>query len=406
MNFALIGDAPEVLPLLRAIGRSATHRLTRAALVTDTLPEILQACPAVQVSSDWTTLLVDSSLDVVIVAGCDEAAQTAARELAVAGVAIALFPEAAQGSTFLYQLTLIRDDTHGVMLPVLPLHVHPAVIHLQELIRAQTLGKVLYLQFEREIAQPTLQDGVALQLSIADIDAALLPDVDLMRLLAGPYDQVTALHTGRTADGLSLASVTLAGHDLPEASWSAKASARGMRRLTLTGEQGTADIDFDAPQPILTVHADGSRQQFESASETDQCGLAMLERIEHAFAEQPVKPDWADLTKVFETVDATHRSIRRRRTIDLHFETTSERSIFKTQMTAIGCGVLTFTLLGMIAYLLVGQMFAADSIVLQVVRVLWIAPLIIFLLLQFLVVIARPSAVRPTKQTSELPSPE
>jgi hypothetical protein len=50
-----------------------------------------------------------------------------------------------------------------------------------------------------------------------------------------------------------------------------------------------------------------------------------------------------------------HRSLKRRRTIDLHFESTSERSQFKTQMTAIGCGVLTWSLLGTCLGLVIGS---------------------------------------------------
>ena len=62
---------------------------------------------------------------------------------------------------------------------------------------------------------------------------------------------------------------------------------------------------------------------------------------------------------VDETVDAMHRSFERRRTIDLRSETTSERGIFKSQMTTIGCGLLTLTLVGLLALLLFGS--AIDS---------------------------------------------
>ncbi len=72
-------------------------------------------------------------------------------------------------------------------------------------------------------------------------------------------------------------------------------------------------------------------------------------------SEPGVRPDWADLTRDFEVLDAVRRSLARRRTIDLHFETTSERSLFKTQMTAIGCGVLLLTLFAFVLVLFLGS---------------------------------------------------
>jgi hypothetical protein len=67
------------------------------------------------------------------------------------------------------------------------------------------------------------------------------------------------------------------------------------------------------------------------------------------------------LTRAFETVEATRASLRRRRTIDLVFESTSERSIFKSHMTAVGCGLLTLTLFGLVAFLLLGAFLDSRS---------------------------------------------
>ena len=81
----------------------------------------------------------------------------------------------------------------------------------------------------------------------------------------------------------------------------------------------------------------------------------MREFVERGLTEPNVRPDWTDLTRDFEVLDAVRRSLARRRTIDLHFETTSERSLFKTQMTAIGCGVLLLTLFAFVGVLFLGS---------------------------------------------------
>ncbi len=65
---------------------------------------------------------------------------------------------------------------------------------------------------------------------------------------------------------------------------------------------------------------------------------------------------WADAVRAFDLLDAARRSLKRRRTVELQFESTSERSQFKTHMTTIGCGLLLFTMFGLIGLLFAGRM--------------------------------------------------
>jgi hypothetical protein len=70
---------------------------------------------------------------------------------------------------------------------------------------------------------------------------------------------------------------------------------------------------------------------------------------------------WSDLIRAFEVVDAARSSARRRRAVDLHLESNSERNIFKSHMTAAGCLMLTFTLVGVVFLLLVMPLFDVRS---------------------------------------------
>ena len=101
--------------------------------------------------------------------------------------------------------------------------------------------------------------------------------------------------------------------------------------------------------------------------------------------------EWQELVRGFETVDATGRSVARRRTIELHFEPMSERAIFKTQMTAIGCSVLIATLMLVMVYLAIASTLPLPPTILILLRTLVFAPLGIFLLLQLLYPLTRPS---------------
>ncbi len=60
--------------------------------------------------------------------------------------------------------------------------------------------------------------------------------------------------------------------------------------------------------------------------------------------------------RAFDLLDAARRSLTRKRTVELQFESTSERSQFKTQMTAVGCSLLLLTMFGMIGLLFAGRM--------------------------------------------------
>ena len=77
-------------------------------------------------------------------------------------------------------------------------------------------------------------------------------------------------------------------------------------------------------------------------------------------------------------------SLERRRTVDLHHEPVSERTIFKTQMTALGCAVLFGTLVLMLGYLAIASVIPLNGTLLIVLRMLVFAPLVLFLLAQLL----------------------
>ena len=90
-------------------------------------------------------------------------------------------------------------------------------------------------------------------------------------------------------------------------------------------------------------------------------GERVLQSLTEETREASYAADWNDLIRAFEIVDAARASARRRRAIDLHLETTSERNIFKSHMTAVGCLLLTFTLVGVVFLLLVMPLFDVRS---------------------------------------------
>ena len=94
------------------------------------------------------------------------------------------------------------------------------------------------------------------------------------------------------------------------------------------------------------------------------------------------------------------KSFRRRRTIDVYFDGVSERGAFKTQMTAICCGVLTYVIFGMIGFLVIAQLTELPPWALKTARVVWIAPVVLYLAAQLLLPLSRErgSAQEPVEE--------
>lgn len=408
MKFALLGDDPAAARLLDAIASSPEHALTCVTLAAEPMvADVLRIAPAARHVPQWEELLADAAIDAVIVAGHEAGVLEAARRLASAGKPLLVLPDVRQGLAFIYELTLIRDDTGVVLCPAFPDRFDSAVLRLKAIIDSGRLGELLHLQLERRnsASSPSAGKGAPSPISQAEIDEALFHDVDLLRFLGGDYNQVTALWTGPGEGVVSLASVALAGEGLPPVSWSLKVAPRSPSeawstppwKLLAIGQKHTVALSREEEGPRFRLDADDTElADVEIPTLAENHGESLLARFVSLTADGPSHSDWSDLTQAFELVDAARRSVFRRRTIDVHFLAASERSVFKTQMTAIGCGLLVATFLAVLLVLLIGELFEPSAAVMRVLRLLVFAPLLVFLALQLLVLIARPSSAERT----------
>jgi myo-inositol 2-dehydrogenase/D-chiro-inositol 1-dehydrogenase len=412
MNFALLGDDVRILPLIRAIQSSALHEVSHVWEVGPQ-SEVGREIGRARSVAAWEELLPKDGPRAVILAGDSDDLLTASRRLLGEGKPLFVLPCLGQAASFVYELTLDQADTGAVLGPIFPLRAHPLMTKLARLICEGELGALLHLQLERR-----LMPEAGRLLAAEQMDRAFLADADLLRFLGGEYDQVTALRSGDPAVGFSLASVTLSGAGKPQAVWSASAAdGHAAWMITVLGVCGSATLSGDPDRQELTLevrkaggsnstfgashrdealklveavlaNADGNRVVYtESVNASD--GRDLLALVEGVLASDEAAPRWADLTRAFDWVDATRRSLRRRRTIDLHFEELSERSQFKSQMTAIGCGVLMFTLVAVVLYLMVAQMFVLNDTIKHLLRIAIFAPLGLFLVAQLLLSLTR-----------------
>ena len=391
MRFAVLCDDPAALPLLETLQtRLDGHTLrfvVRFESQANAIDDRLKSVPAV---SRWEDLLAATEIDIVLAGGNDPQMFEGVKQLATAGIPILFVPHASQGSTFIYELSLIRDDNHVSLYPMLWHRFDTAAVHLRNLIRNGELGTVQFLQLERSVPQPIASAPI----SLATVDREFLPDADLLRWLAGDYNQVTALRTAATDNGVMMQRVVLSGRALPEANWViAPAADDAQWKLTVSGERGVALLKREPGAAAYVCEFDGQRIEGNPRITGTNLLAALVTHLEGQDQTTTASSEpWGDLVQCFETVEATHRSVRRKRTIELHFEPMSERAIFKTQMTAIGCGLLVATFLMTLVYLGIASVVPLPSRVLITLRMLVFAPLVLFLAAQILLPLTRPAS--------------
>lgn len=406
MRFAVIGDAPSARPIVRSVAALPEHDLALFALAPRLFADLRPMQLSARFVPGWEELLTTDRLDAVIVAGDDETSLNAAKQLAAAGKTLLVCPAAGLTATFAYELALVLADQPVCLVPWFTLRAHPLVGELRARCSSGVLGEIRHVLLERRIV-PSDSAAASQVLARADLVAAFLPDADLLRSIWGEYDQVTAIRSSTSAGAVSLAHITLAGPAVPQVVWSASAAVDApLWKLTIVGQQGAATLQGDPDTAACSLDwstADGSSNRETATFDAAQWLLAGTAARAAARSQSaasrgaadpigPAGPDWDDFTRAVDLFDAIERSVRRRRTIDIHFETPSERGQFKTQMTAIGCGVLLLTLAAFTAYLLTESIFDLPQWIKGTLWVLTFLPLGVFLLFQALLFVTRPSA--------------
>ena len=231
------------------------------------------------------------------------------------------------------------------------------------------------------------------------VDWQLLRDVVLFQQFAGEATRVTAVLSGPAADSVATATVTLhTARQIPLV-WQLRSGRQPGWSVCLTSSGGQQRLEAASRQAALASAA--SAPDEPPADETSAAGVP--HRLAGRIAGDG-QPAWPGLLRAVEVLDATARSARRGRSVELHSTTASERSQFKTQMIAIGCGLLTLTLLAMVLVLLVGEALHPPAGVMRLLRLLVFAPLGVFLVVQLLLLLARPARTEPG-ETAETDSP-
>lgn len=352
MNVALVGDDPALVAWAARIPACGGRVL--ALLVDASLELRLRSlAPAADRATDWRELVSREDLSAVVVGGASPTTSAAASAL-VRTLPLLVLPQSRQGGTEIALLDMHASPER----PLLPAFLHrfePAVRALMRDLEQGRMGDVRLIRMERFLISSPDVEGRIPHPRAAE---AFFPDVDLLRLIGGDYQRVTAVRLDTAGDSSRQTTVTLAADAGPEAVWSLAGGRRPAWRLTVEGSRGTAVMEQSGEEPPrLTINGGAVSMATEPA--LDSCLRTFFHLCRNAppkgVAGDPLLPTWSDGTRAFALTAALEESVRRRRTVVPRLAGNSERDQFKSQMTAIGCGVLCWAVVWVCVGLLLGQ---------------------------------------------------
>lgn len=423
MDFVLFGVSEESAPLLRAINGTAGHRLLAYWSPTTPIPKL----DSIFVNSRYLRIPADAlSLKnsfTALVDSADPEVLEVVRQLAANGVPLAIWPHAAHGIEFIYQLGLIRDEQPDQfrLISVGSLEHHLYIQRLREAIESERLGKVHQISWNRCVqnrSETTSASGLKKGLVQAyQVRDAFLRDVGVLLKIAGPFQQIAALETGDPSNGIVQSTVKLLANRGRSVNWTCMPSEQSdfwklivsadAGEISLSGSEDQDCLHWESTVASLPVNEEAEcqtgRQQLEQLLSEAFSGASLAaiggehsDRNQDSAASSLTAGHGIEsLLSQFDLLEGLERSLRRRRTVDIYFDVPSERSNFKSQMAAMGCLVLLLTLVAIPVGLMGGAIakeLELPDFVMQVVRVLVFLPLFLFLLLQFGYFLAKPSA--------------
>ena len=379
MKFLIVGEGAE------EFGWAVAVRDRAGATIAAACPGI-KAMAGLPETDDLNAALATPGVEVAIIGGDPAFRAEALRRAAGEGLAIvALHPPGPDADPY-YQVALSRAESGAVVVPDLPGRLHPGVSALAKAMADGSLGAIRSVRLEAHYP-PGHPD--------ADLIGRAFPRlVDVVRSLIGEIETLSATantSAGSTIDALivQLRAVDARAGELRLEAQSAGEPARA--RLEVAGTEGRVALEFDpdwsGPSRLVGKIGEFNGQMIPIPA-WDPRG-AILDALADAREGLPRSPDLADGTKAVELAEAVARSLRRRRTVELHYEDASELGSFKGFMTGLGCGLMLLIPLLMVVAL-VGLQFGQRWMIYLAAAMPVL--LVVFLALQGLGYLARPPA--------------
>ncbi len=362
MRFAFIGTNSQAWPLLDAVYRSERHSLSTSLIEGELRQQLAEAAISVRLADNAEDIVAGQGAEIIVLAleDCDEILRLSRIASQGGRPIVVILPSLTASPALSFELQLLLDEAGTAILPVTG---------------RWRLNDLVADRLNLELSAPDIHQ-VSLELPLLDsterhLLQAVREGLDILTATGFRYSQVTCLDAASPDGTLLSRLITLnsqpeAENRLPPASLTLRparfASESTLRVVTGSGE--VMSLPVTAPNWLSRIEVFSQQHAL--------CSVAL-----------------DDCSATLELAEAVAKSIRRRRTVDVHFDAGTERSVFKSQMTAIGCGVLSWLMLGMVAYLIAGQLLTLPDWVWYTARILWMLPLVLFLGAQLLLPLTR-----------------
>jgi myo-inositol 2-dehydrogenase/D-chiro-inositol 1-dehydrogenase len=371
MNFLIVGDGPQELAWARALLSHPEHRLAAACPGFKGLPDV----PG---GPDFDAALAVAGVDAAIVGGEPGLRAEALRRVAGAGLPVLCLHPPGPDADAYYQVALSRQETGAVVAPDLPARLHPGVAALRKALDGGELGTFREIRYEGSVGE----HGTDL------LGDAFPRVIDVVRALLGEVAAVTTTGDPPGDRPSSSLVVQLRGPRARRAEVRLWAGPPEPSRLIVAGSEGTLTLEHDpgffGASRLVRRPATGAATVIDLPAFDPSD--AILDVLASAAAGRDAHPDLLDGTRAMEITEAARRSLRRGRTVDLHYEEVSELGNFKSVMTSLGCLILIGALL-VLPLALAGPAFGAR----WTIYIAYAIPplLVLFALLQLLRFAAR-----------------
>jgi myo-inositol 2-dehydrogenase/D-chiro-inositol 1-dehydrogenase len=320
--------------------------------------QVVAICPGplegqtedISTAADLDEALAVPAIEAAVVGGPLEFRTEALRRSAAEGLAIICLHPPGPDSEAYYQVSLSRLETGAVVVPDLPLRLHPGLAILHQAIATEELGKLRGIRHECEYNSSRPDE-----LRTSDlVQGAFARLVDAVRALLGEIEAVTASgDPPGSAPELELV-VQLRAAQGRRAEIRASAGTAPRGRVVVNGSNGSLTLEYgpslDEPARLIRRPAAPGAEEVMGLPPWDpraaivQTLVASI-AVRDRSAEPPPSPSLLDGTRAMELAEAVARSLRRGRTIDLNYESISEEASFKSIMTSTGCMILLGALL-------------------------------------------------------------
>ncbi len=366
MNVLILGDGPEELSWAYRLREHPEHRLVAACPGFKSMPDL----PG---GNDLDAALALAGLDAVICGGAPALRAEGLRRAASTGMkAVALHPPGPNADPY-YQVALSRQENGAIVVPDLPARLHPAMDLL-----AKAVADGLAAGRESVMVSYEVTVGSA----DGDLLGQILPRmIDPVRALIGEVQAVTATGVPPGEHPTSRLTVHLRGErGIPAEIAISVGPVESARLSVASADRRTSlihDMAFSGPGRLVRQSAAEGETSVEIGSW--DAATAILRVLDEAHADHEPSPGLTDGTRAMEVAEAAARSLRRGRTIDLHYEEMSEVGNFKSVMTSMGCGLILLTMV------LLFVAAAADGLgFAKLTYIAWIIPpvLVVFVLFQ------------------------